>query len=71
MDQEPSNLAALNTNQSIISNGVIGLLASTGTVLTTFQTEVDWWVRNTAGVCGIFVACVTLYNLIRKALNKS
>lgn len=71
MDQSTSrSRPAVNTNQSIISNGIIGLLASTGTVLTTFQTQFDWWVRNIASVGGILVTIVTLYNLIQKSLNK-
>jgi hypothetical protein len=45
---------------------MIGMLASTGTVLTTFQTQFEWGIRVTAGIGGIVVTVLTSYNLIKK-----
>lgn len=56
----------MSHHQSTIVNGIIGMLASTGTVLTTFQTQLEWGIRVTAGIGGIVVTILTSYNLIKK-----
>lgn len=67
MDQSTSrSRQAVNHYQSTIVNGMIGMLASTGTVLTTFQTQFEWGIRVTAGIGGIVVTVLTSYNLIKK-----
>jgi succinate-acetate transporter protein len=35
-------------------------------VLTTFQTQLEWWIRVSGGILGILVAIITIYNLLRK-----
>jgi heme A synthase len=33
--------------------------------LSTFQTQLEWWVRMTGGILGIIVAIITLWNLLK------
>jgi hypothetical protein len=57
----------LNEHTYTLTNGITGVLASFGAVITTFQTQLEWWVRMSGSVLGILVAAITLYNLVRKA----
>jgi heme A synthase len=50
-----------------LANGATGILASVGTVLTTFQTQLEWWVRMTGSIIGLIIAVISLYNLIKKS----
>jgi hypothetical protein len=52
------------TNQQIILNGLTGLAASTFSVITTFQEQLEWWVRISGGLLGILVALVSVYRLL-------
>jgi hypothetical protein len=47
-----------------IINGSIGVIASAFSVITTFQTQLEWWARMTGSVLGILVAIITLFNLL-------
>jgi hypothetical protein len=47
-----------------IVNGSIGIVASAFSVITTFQTQLEWWARMTGSVLGILVAIITLFNLL-------
>jgi hypothetical protein len=47
-----------------IVNGSIGIVASAFSVITTFQTQLEWWARMTGSVLGILVAVITLFNLL-------
>jgi len=49
-----------------ILNGVLGTLASVAGVISTFQTELEWWVRITGGLLGIIIATITLYKMLTK-----
>lgn len=55
---------------STATNGIIGVLSSGFAVLTTFQEQFEWGVRVTGGFLGIVVACITIYNLLRKKKPK-
>lgn len=56
----------MNENCYTIANGVVGFAASLLGVLSTFQEQLEWWMRMTGGSLGILVALITLYNLIKK-----
>jgi hypothetical protein len=47
-----------------IVNGSIGIVASAFSVITTFQTQLEWWARMTGSILGILVAIITLFNLL-------
>jgi hypothetical protein len=47
-----------------IVNGSIGIIASAFSVITTFQTQLEWWARMTGSILGILVAVITLFNLL-------
>lgn len=50
---------------SILSNGIIGVCSSSLAIITTFQEQLEWWVRITGGLMALSVAAVSLYRLIR------
>ena len=56
----------MNHMQQTITNGIVGTPSSFLGVITTFQTQLDWWVRITGGMLGIAVAVITLYKLLKK-----
>ena len=55
----------MNDHCYTLVNGIIGFAASFLGVITTFQQELEWWIRMTGGILGILVALVTLYNLLK------
>jgi len=52
-------------------NGLIGISGSLFAVLTTFQEQMEWWIRVTGGLLGILIALITLLNFICKWLRKN
>lgn len=56
----------MNHHYHTVVNGVAGISASFGAVLTTFQTQLEWWIRISGGILGIMVTIITIYNLLRK-----
>jgi sorbitol-specific phosphotransferase system component IIC len=52
-------------------NGIIGISGSLFAVLTTFQEQLEFWVRITGGLLGILIALITLLNFICKWVRKS
>jgi len=56
----------MNHMQQTIINGIVGTTSSFLGVITTFQTQLDWWVRISGGLLGIAVAVITLYKLLKK-----
>jgi hypothetical protein len=56
----------MNHHYHTVVNGIAGVSASLGAVLTTFQTQLEWWIRVSGGILGILVALITIYNLLRK-----
>jgi hypothetical protein len=56
----------MNHYYHTIVNGIAGITASLGAVLTTFQTQLEWWIRISGGILGIMVTLITIYNLLRK-----
>jgi len=55
----------MTTNQ-IITNAATGLAGSMLSVITTFQEELEWYVRMTGGLLGIAIAAISLYRLLKK-----
>jgi len=49
----------------IISKGIVGVSGSALGIITTFQTDLEWWVRIVGGLLGIAVAIVTLIKLLK------
>jgi hypothetical protein len=49
-----------------IVNGATGILASATSVISTFQTQLEWWVRMSGSFIGLIIAIISLYNLIAK-----
>jgi hypothetical protein len=48
-----------------IFNGLTGVTASTAAVITTFQHQLEWWVRMSGASVGLIIAVITLLNLIK------
>jgi len=48
-----------------LANGLLGVVASFLGVLSTFQEQLEWWIRATGGLMGICVAAITLWNLLK------
>jgi heme A synthase len=55
----------MNHHYHTVVNGIAGVSASLGAVLTTFQEQLEWGVRVTGGFLGIIVAGITIYNLLK------
>lgn len=51
-------------------NGITGVLSSTLAVITTFQTELDWWVRFLGSVILLAISSISLYNMICQLISK-
>jgi hypothetical protein len=56
----------MNSHCHTMLNGIIGTCASFFGVISTFQTQFEWWVRTTGGMLGIIIGLITLYNLTKK-----
>ena len=55
----------MNHHCYTLANGIIGMFASMLGFISTFQVQLEWWVRMTGGVLGIIIAAITLYNLVK------
>jgi hypothetical protein len=55
----------MNHHHTLI-NGFVGVLATTGSVITSFQTQLEWWFRMTSLSVGIAVGLITAYKLLTK-----
>jgi hypothetical protein len=58
------------TTQQIIGNGTTGITASVFSIITTFQEQLEWWIRISGATVGLIIAAVTLYRLITHPLKK-
>jgi len=61
---------SMTINQTI-TNGLAGVASSSLAVISTFQVELDWWVRITGGFLGCAVAAITLCRLILSIIRNS
>ena len=51
-------------------NSVTGILSSSLAVITSFQTELDWWVRFIGSIILLAISSISLYNMIRQLMSK-
>jgi hypothetical protein len=51
-------------------NGIAGILSSSLAVITTFQTELDWWVRFLGSLILLAISSISLYNMISQLISK-
>jgi hypothetical protein len=51
-------------------NGFTGIMASSLALITSFQTELDWWVRFSSSVILLAISIVSLYNMISQIIVK-
>jgi len=51
-------------------NGITGIMSSSLAVITSFQTELDWWVRFLGSVILLAISSISLYNMIRQLVSK-
>jgi hypothetical protein len=59
------------TNSHTITNGVTGVLASASGFMVTFIEAMEAWVRLSTAVVLLFVALISLRNLIRSSNEKA
>lgn len=52
------------TIAATVANGIVGVSASIFAVISTYQEQFEWWVRNVAGVAGLVVTLITLYKVL-------
>jgi hypothetical protein len=57
MDKEPA---------AFLTRGILGVGATTFSVITSFQEQLEWGVRFTASTVGLAIAVLTLASMIRK-----
>ena len=51
-------------------NGVTGAAASSLALITSFQEQLDWWVRFGSSVIFLAISAVSLYNMISQLITK-
>jgi hypothetical protein len=51
-------------------NGFTGIMASSLALITSFQTELDWWVRFSGSVILLAISTISLYNMISQIVVK-
>ena len=56
----------MNHTAHTLINGIAGTCASAIAVLTTFQEQLEWWIRVSGGILGIAIACITLCKLLNQ-----
>lgn len=49
-----------------LSNGLMGFSGSLFAVITTFQEQIDWYVRFAGAIVGLTIGVISLYRLVRK-----
>ena len=52
------------------ANGITGAMASSLAVITSFQEQLDWWVRFSGSVILLAISAVSLYNMISQLITK-
>lgn len=66
------HLATDITNSPMWSytNGIMGAIASSLAVITSFQEQLDWWVRFSGSVILLAISAVSLYNMVSQLIMK-
>jgi hypothetical protein len=52
------------------ANGVTGAMASLLAVITSFQEQLDWWVRFSGSVILLAISFISLYNMVSQLITK-
>ena len=52
------------------ANGISGAIASTLAIITSFQEQLDWWVRFSGSVVLLAISIVSLYNMVSQIIKK-
>jgi hypothetical protein len=58
------------TSHQIASNGITGMAGSVLSVIATWQEQLEWWIRLSAGTVGLLIALVTLYRLLTQSKSR-
>jgi hypothetical protein len=53
-----------------ITNGFTGIAASTLALITSFQEQLDWWVRFSGSVILLAISIISLYNMVSQLITK-
>ena len=49
---------------------IIGTVSPTFGIVTSFQSEVEWWLRIIALIGGIAVSCISFFSIAKNITNK-
>jgi hypothetical protein len=52
------------------TNGIMGAIASSLAVITSFQEQLDWWVRFSGSVILLAISAVSLYNMVHQLIMR-
>ena len=47
-------------------NGLVGMASSCFAVISTFQEQLEWWIRISGASLGLLIGTITLYNLLKE-----
>lgn len=56
-------------DHSTATSAAVGVSASIIAVITSFQQEIEWWVRIATSFVGLLIAILSLIMMVRKALS--
>ena len=59
-----------NSHMWSYTNGLTGAAASTLALITSFQEQLDWWVRFGSSVILLAISIVSLYNMVSQIIVK-
>jgi hypothetical protein len=59
-----------DTHTHTIINGAIGTVSSCFAVITTFQEQLEWWIRISGASLGLLIGTITLFNLLKKRISE-
>lgn len=54
----------------MLSNGVTGAASSSLALITSFQQQLDWWVRFSGSVILLAISFISLYNMVSQLITK-
>ena len=57
-------------DHSLHYNALIGLTASMVAVVTSFQQEIEWWLRISTSVVGLLIGVLSLITMIKKLRDR-
>jgi dipeptide/tripeptide permease len=57
-------------DHSLYYNALIGMTASMIAVITSFQQEIEWWLRISTSVVGLLIGVLSLITMIKKLRDR-